>query len=90
VYAPVATEAELDGSPPYELRHAFCSLLIAEGLSVVEIAQHAGHSPTMTLDTYGHVIEELAGAERRPAEDVIREAREAVASAARASLRGGA
>jgi integrase len=89
VYAPVATEAQLDGSPPYDLRHAFCSLLIAEGLSVVEIAQHAGHSPAMTLDTYGHVIEELAGSERRPAEDVIREAREAVASGARASLRGG-
>jgi hypothetical protein len=40
----------------------------------------------MTLDTYGHVIEELAGTERRPAEDVIREARDAVASGTRASL----
>ena len=89
VYAPAATEAQLNGSPPYDLRHAFCSLLIAEGLSVVEIAQQAGHSPAMTLDTYGHVIEELAGTERRPAEDVIREAREAVASGSRASLRGG-
>jgi integrase len=87
VYAPAATEAQLDRSPPYDLRHAFCSLLIAEGLSVVEIAQHAGHSPAMTLDTYGHVIEELAGTERRPAEDVIREARDAVASGTRASLR---
>jgi hypothetical protein len=36
------------------------------------------------------VIEELAGTERRPAEDVIREAREAVASGSRASLRGDA
>ncbi len=88
VYAPVASEVQLDGSPPYDLRHAFCSLLIAEGMSVVEIAQHAGHSPAMTLDTYGHVIDELAGTERRPAEDVIREAREAVALGARASLRG--
>jgi site-specific recombinase XerD len=30
-----------------DLRHAFCSLLIAEGLSVVEIAQQAGHFPAM-------------------------------------------
>ena len=82
MYAPAATEAKLDGSPPYDLRHAFCSLLIAEGQSVVEIAQHAGHSPAMTLDTYGHVIEELAGTERRPAEVVIREAREVVAAKA--------
>jgi len=29
----------------------------------------------MALATYGHVIEELEGAEQRPAEDVIREAR---------------
>jgi hypothetical protein len=76
-------------APPYDLRHAFCSLLIAEGLSVVEIAQHAGHSPAMTLDTYGHVIDELAGTERRPAEDVIREARDAVA-AGRSQIRRGA
>jgi hypothetical protein len=76
VYAPVADAVELDGSRPYDLRHAFCSLLIAEGLSVVEIAQQAGHSPAMMLATYAHVIEELAGTERRPAEAVIRDARE--------------
>ena len=87
VYAPVATAAQLDGSRPYDLRHAFCSLLIAEGQSIVEIAQHAGHSPAMTLATYAHVIDELAGSERRPAEDVIREARERVTSRARASTR---
>jgi integrase len=49
VYAPVAEAVQLDGSRPYDLRHAFCSLLIAEGLSVVEIAQQAGHSPAMML-----------------------------------------
>jgi integrase len=71
---------ELDGSRPYDLRHAFCSLLIAEGLSVVEIAQQAGHSPAMMLATYAHVIEELAGTERRPAEAVIRDARDKLVS----------
>jgi integrase len=82
VYAAVAGDAGLNAPRPYDLRHAFCSLLIAEGLSVVEIAQQAGHSPTMTLETYGHVIEELAGTERRPAEVVIREARDKLLSAA--------
>lgn len=39
VYAPVAEEVGLAGARPYDLRHAFASLLIHEGrLSVVEIA----------------------------------------------------
>ena len=38
-------------------------------------ARQAGHSPTMALATYGHVVEELEDAERQPAEDVIRHAR---------------
>jgi integrase len=80
VYAPVADAVDLDGSRPYDLRHAFCSLLIVEGLSVVEIAQQAGHSPAMMLATYAHVIEELAGTERRPAEAVIRDARDKLVS----------
>ena len=50
---------------PYDLRHAFVSLLFAEGRSVVYVAAQAGHAPTMTLDTYAHVIDELEGGERR-------------------------
>jgi hypothetical protein len=60
---------------PYDLRHSFCSLLIAEGASVVEVAAQAGHSPTMTLNTYGHVMDELAGDTRKDAEAAIRDAR---------------
>jgi hypothetical protein len=59
--------------------------LIAEGQTVIQVARQAGHSPTMTLETYGHVIEELEGSERRPAEDVIREARGASTSRRRRS-----
>jgi integrase len=81
VFAPAATAVGLNGSPPYYLRHLFCSLLLAEGASVVEVARQAGHSPAMTLSTYGHVIEELEGIERRSAEAVIRATREAAASA---------
>jgi hypothetical protein len=65
---------------PYDLRHAFCSLLIGEGMSVVEVAREAGHAPTMTLATYAHVIANLDGGERVPAEASIRAAREAEVS----------
>ena len=71
----VRTAAGLASVRPYDLRHSFVSLLLAEGASVVEIAQQVGHSPTMALDTYGDVIEELARAGRRSAEDAIRDAR---------------
>lgn len=89
IFTPAAESVGLGSTRPYDLRHAFCSLLIAEGRSVVEIARQAGHSPAMTLDTYGHVIDELEGAERRAADAVVREAREAVAAGGRASVRGG-
>ena len=75
VFAPAAKAAGLERFRPYDLRHSFVSLLLAEGKSVVEVAKQAGHSPTMTLATYGHVIEELDTAERHSAEDLIREAR---------------
>jgi hypothetical protein len=55
---------------------SFASLLIHEGrLSVVEIAAQLGHRPTMTLNTYGRVIAELAEAEKTSAEELIRQAR---------------
>jgi integrase len=74
VFAPAAAAVGLDDAVPYDLRHSFASLLIHEGrLSVVEIAQQLGHSPTMTLNTYGHVIAELAEAERVSAEELIRQ-----------------
>lgn len=62
------------GIKPYALRHTFVSLLIREGLSVVEVAQQAGHSPAVCLKTYAHVMEELAGS--GSAEGEIRKARQ--------------
>src|SRR5262245_2566340 len=38
-------------------------------------ARQAGRSATMALDTYGHVFDELDGAERISAEQAIRKAR---------------
>jgi hypothetical protein len=65
---------------PYDLRHAFCSLLIAEGLCVVEVARQAGHAPTMTLDTYAHVMADMEGSDSVSAEHAIRAAGEAEVS----------
>jgi Phage integrase family len=76
VFKPAAMKAELERFRPYDLRHAFVSLLLAERRSVLEVAKQAGHSPTMTLTTYGHVIEELEGTEKQIPEEVIRRARD--------------
>src|SRR3989442_9994186 len=43
-----------------------------------EIAAQLGHSPTMTLNTYGHVIAELKGSRLVSAERQIRDARRRV------------
>ena len=79
VFTPAAKASGVD-SPvrPYDLRHSFVSLLLAEGANVVEIARQAGHSPTMTLSTYAHLFDEAASAERVSAEDEIRRARQFV------------
>ena len=42
----------------------------------LDVAAQAGHAPTMTLDTYAHVIEELEDGEKTTAEDAIYAARE--------------
>ncbi|MGB2694956.1 MAG: site-specific integrase [Dehalococcoidia bacterium] len=74
-FAKAAEAVGIEGSRPYDLRHSFASLLIHEGRSVVEVAAQLGHSPTMTLTTYAHVMAELSDGPRRKAEDEIRAAR---------------
>jgi integrase len=75
VFQPAADAVGLGTIRPCDLRHSFVSLLIAEGRNIVDVARQAGHSPSMALDTYGHVFDELDGDKRRPAEEVIRKAR---------------
>jgi integrase len=76
IYAPAAAAAGVEHPRPYDLRHSFVSLLIAEGHNIVEVARRAGHSPKMALDTYAHVFEEFDPAERINAADRIRKARD--------------
>ena len=56
------------------------SLLIHEGVSIVEVARQAGHAPEECLRTYAHVFEEFDPAERLPAKEAIRAARVPVSS----------
>ena len=68
----------LDAVPrPYDLRHSFASLLLAEGKAVHYVAGQLGHSPALTLRTYGHVLAEYADAVHIEAEAEILAAREA-------------
>lgn len=70
-----AHAAGLEDATPYTLRHSFCSLLLHEGRSVIDVARQLGHGAQLTLETYGHLIEELADAPRLSAEDAIEQAR---------------
>jgi integrase len=75
-FADAAAAAGVPRARPYDLRHSFVSLLIAQGASVVEVAAQAGHAPTMTLDTYAHLFDESDGLESVSAEALIRAARD--------------
>lgn len=74
-----ARASKLAGLPtiprPYDLRHSFASLLLAEGRAVHYVARQLGHSPTLTLTTYGHLFAEYEDADRIDAEAEIRKAR---------------
>jgi integrase len=61
VFDPLAARVGAPGMRPYDLRHAFCSLLIGEGMSVVEVRAKRAHAPTMTLATYAHVMADRGG-----------------------------
>lgn len=53
-----------DTPRPYDLRHSFASLLLAEGRTIHYVAAQLEHSPALTLDTHGHVLAEIARARR--------------------------
>lgn len=68
--------AGLESAPrPYHLRHSFASLLLAEGRTVHYVAGQLGHSPELTLRTYGHVVAEFEDAPRIDADAEIATAR---------------
>ena len=58
---------------PYDLRHAYVSLMIQAGHTVVEVAKWAGHSPQVCLGTYAHLFDTVA--DRIDPDQAIRAAR---------------
>lgn len=60
---------------PYDLRHSFASLLLAEGHTTHYVASQMGHSEAMTSGTYGHLFEEWRDRPKIDAEAEIRAAR---------------
>jgi integrase len=74
LFSPPARQVQADARP-YDLRHSFASLLIQEGVQVVEVARQIGNSPELCMKTYAHVFEELDTAERVAAEALVRSAR---------------
>jgi integrase len=44
---------------PYDVRHPFASLLLAEGRIIHYVAKQLGHIALMTMNTYGQVIDGL-------------------------------
>jgi hypothetical protein len=73
---PVAREVGLrQDTRARDLRGSFPSLLIFEGMNVVEVAEQLGHSAQTCLEDYAGVFAEFDPANRRAAEDVINEAR---------------
>ncbi len=74
-FSAAAKAAGATTATPYHLRHSYVSLILAEGKTVIEVARQAGHSPTICLTTYAHLIDDLAGSVLTSAEAAIREAR---------------
>jgi integrase len=63
-WAPACHAAGLDPAPrPYDLRHSFASLLLAEGRQPLYVARQLGHSLAVLLSTYAHLIDEYADGE---------------------------
>jgi len=80
-WAPACRTAGLDPVPrPYDLRHSFVSLRLAEGRQPVWIAKQAGHSLRVLLSTYAHLIDEYAERESVDPEVEIAKARKTMSA----------
>lgn len=80
-FKPAAIAAGLPADVrPRDLRGSFVSLLVHEGRNIVEVARRCGHGPEVCLRDYAQVFDDFDPADRKPAEDLIREAREAAAT----------
>jgi integrase len=61
---------------PYGLRGSYLSLLAAAGLTLLEVARHAGHSVDTCERYYAKIFDDIDPAKRVSPEDQILAARE--------------
>lgn len=81
-FKPAAVAAGLPADVrPRDLRGSFVSLLVHEGRSIVEVARQVGHSPAICLRDYSQVFDEADPLDRKPATQIIAEARAAAPTA---------
>jgi integrase len=74
---------------PHDLRHTCATLLIYEGRTVNEVADHLGHAdPGFTARVYAHVLKDASKRRRIPIEQAISSARAATSSEAASSWPG--
>ena len=65
-------KAKIKRLTPHGLRHTFCSLLIADGIPVTEVAHYAGHKdPSVTLKVYAHFVPKETAAIHNLAESIL-------------------
>jgi integrase len=80
-WAPACRAAGLEDAPrPYDLRHSFASLLLAEGRQPLHVARQLGHSVSVLLSTYAHLIDEYQDRQSIDADVEIAAARRKVCS----------
>ena len=75
-YPRLAREAGIDSARPSTLRHVFCALLFHGGASVDEVVALTDERPDQLGETFRGLLEEVAGREPDPPEDVIRASRD--------------
>jgi hypothetical protein len=69
---PACRAAGLEQVPrPYDLRHSFASLLLAGDRQPLYVARQLGHSVSVLLSTYAHLIDEYEERERIDADAEI-------------------
>ena len=79
VWIPALERARVPYFRSYDLRHTCATLLLYEGRTLNEVAEHLGHSdPGFTARTYAHVMRDASRRRRITITEAIRRARVAV------------
>jgi integrase len=74
-WAPALAQAGLEKQRPYDLRHSFASLLLAERRTYKFVAGQLGHSVKVLMDTYEHLFDEYEDGAPINADEEIAKAR---------------